>query len=134
MNPPNWFAPQGHADRANIIADDLVAFLNRIGVSFLIPSAFHLKAKALRALGRVDEAYTLLMQARRQAEAIQSRYRVWPILFTLLEMEMERGDAAQIERVRQQAREVIEYIAGHTPAPYRESFLDLPDVRTVMQG
>jgi tetratricopeptide (TPR) repeat protein len=125
---------QGHADRANMMADDLVAFLNQIGVSFLIPSAFHLKAKAQRALGRADEAYALLTEARRQGEAMQSRYRLWPILITLLEMEMERGDAAQAERVRQQAREVIEYIADHTPAPYHESFLSLPAVRSVMEG
>jgi tetratricopeptide (TPR) repeat protein len=125
---------QDRADRADSMADDLVAFLNRIRLSYLIPSALHFKAKAQRALGRADQAYALLTEARRQVEALQSRYRLWPILSTLLEMEMERGDAAQAERVRGQAREVIEYIADHTPAPYRESFLNLPAVRTVMQG
>lgn len=125
---------QGHADRANVMADDLVTLLKRIEISLLLPSALQFKAKALRALGRADEAYALLTQARRQAKAMHLRYRLWPILFQLLEMEMERGDAVQIERVRGQAREVIAYIANHAPAPYRESFLNLPDVRIVMIG
>ena len=116
------------------MADDLVTLLKRIEISLLLPSALQFKAKALRALGRADEAHALLTQARRQAEAMHLRYRLWPILFQLLEMEMERGDAAQIERVRGQAREVIAYIANHAPAPYRESFLNLPDVRIVMIG
>jgi hypothetical protein len=63
---------------------------------------------------------------------MQLRYRLVPILLTLLEMEIERGDTVQIQRVRFQARGMIEYIAHHTPAPLQEIFLNLPEIRAAM--
>ncbi len=82
----------------------------------------------MRALGRAEEAYDLLQEARRLANSMQLRYRLVPILLTLLEMEIERGDDVQIQRVRFQARGMIEYIARNTPSPWQETFLNLPEI------
>jgi hypothetical protein len=101
-------------------------------LNILLPSVLNLQAQALRALNRADEAYVVLVDARKRAEAMRSRCRVLPVLFTLIEMETERGEAAQAERVRQQSREVADYIAAHRPEDLRKSFLNLPNVRKVM--
>jgi tetratricopeptide (TPR) repeat protein len=119
---------QGDAPRALKIADDAIGSARKVGVLILLPSIAHLKAKALRSLGRTDEAYALLIDAFRQAEAMQLRYRLLPILLTLIEMETERGIAAQAQLRRDEARTLIHFIADHTKPGLRESFLSLPHV------
>ena len=64
---------------------------------------------------------------------MQLRYRLLTMLFTLIEMEIERGDAEAANKARTQAHEIIEYIAAHTPAGLRTSFLNLPAVRKVIE-
>jgi tetratricopeptide (TPR) repeat protein len=125
---------QKDAPRALAIADHTLALFSQLRLVIALPSILHSRARALRLLDRADEAYTLLIDARRQAEAMQSRYRLLPILFTLVEMETERGAAAQSERIRLQAHEVVDYIVGHLPAELLQSFLNLPDVRKVMNA
>jgi hypothetical protein len=39
---------------------------------------------------------------------------------------------ADAENYRAQAQAIIAYITDHTPPEFRESFLNLPDVRAVM--
>jgi hypothetical protein len=107
--------------------------MQKRGFVITFPIIGHLQAKAFRMLNRTDEAYALLLDARQQAESMQLRYRMLPILFTLIEMEIERGDVNAVSKARMQAREVIDYIAEHTPPGLCESFLNLPDLRKVME-
>jgi hypothetical protein len=53
---------------------------------------------------------------------------------TLHELEAQRGNDAAAQTLRQQAREVITYIADHCPPALRASFLNLSSVREVMKG
>lgn len=124
---------RGDANRALQIADEAIVFNRKIGRTISLPSFLHLQTKALRMLNRADEAYALLTDARQQAEAMQSRYQLLPILFSLVEMEIERGNAAQARLRRDEARTLIEFIADHTPPGLRESFLNKPEVRPVMK-
>lgn len=125
---------QKNPDRALKIADEAIDSMRRMGILILLPSLGHLKAKALGMLGRAEEAYALLEVARKQAEAMQSRYQLLPILVTLIEMNArsnERSNAAQAER-RGEARRIVQFISEHTPSDLRESFVALPEIQRVL--
>jgi hypothetical protein len=96
-----------------------------------LPPALHVKARALWALGRADEARAVLMDGRSRAEAMQARYRLLPILVTLHELEIALGHPAEAQAVRIAAREIATYIAEHSPVELRTSFLNLPSMRAV---
>jgi predicted ATPase len=117
--------------RALALMDDVIESAGRDGMFIAVPRALHLKARALWALGRLDEAHATLVDARARAEAIQSRYRLLPILITLRELELALGHPAEADAARVQAREVATYIAEHSPDELRASFLNLPAVHAV---
>lgn len=112
--------------------DRLVAHLQQMEIRSFICEGLLLKGQALLAQGRVEEAYEVLTEARAQSEAAGSRRVLWPVLFTLSQVEAQRGYSTEAENLRQQAREIIEDIAGHAPPDLRASFLALPNVRAVL--
>ena len=131
-------AQNDHA-HALAITDNLYADLLSFGIRLLRPDVLYLKSRILLARGRVDEARVILTEARTEAEAIRSRRALWMILAALSDIEARRGDAAEARVLRQQACEIVAYIADHAPADpstssgqsLRESFLNLPEVRRV---
>ena len=123
---------QNNPGRALTLMDDLIESAGRMGMLILLPPALHVKARALWALGRADEARAVLMDGRSRAEAMQARYRLLPILMTLRELEIALGHPVEAEAVRTEASEVVTYIAEHAPADLRASFLSLPGVRAMM--
>lgn len=60
---------------------------------------------------------------------------LWPVLANLAELQEERGNAAEAESLRREARRVIEYIADHADAlGLREVFTSTPRVRAVLDA
>jgi hypothetical protein len=58
---------------------------------------------------------------------------LWLILLAVSEIESRRGRFAEAQSRRQQAREIVEFVADHTGSPdLRGSFLNLRDARDVM--
>jgi len=126
-------AGQDHA-RAAALMDRLVAALRSVGGRAHIPEAMVLQSKALVELGRLAEACDVLRGARAEAEAIGTRRMLWPILAALSQIEAQRGNPVEAQALRQQAREIVEFIADHAGSPeLRASFLNLPDVQDVMR-
>jgi tetratricopeptide (TPR) repeat protein len=127
---------QGTYERARLSAEEAMAAAQQIGARAFFPSAFDLQAQAWLGLGQLQVARERWQEARREAEALGARRRLWPILLALSRLEADPTDA---ERLRQQAREVVAYIADHTPPDptlgpkvgLRASFLNLPAVRAV---
>jgi tetratricopeptide (TPR) repeat protein len=105
------------------------ATLRAQGVHVHVPEALYLAARALLALDRLEEARAILCEARAEAEAMGTRYILWQILIALSRVEEQRGNPAEAESLRRQAREVIGDIADHCPSDLRASFLNLPDVK-----
>jgi tetratricopeptide (TPR) repeat protein len=147
--PPYWIGralaegelalAQNDHTHALAITDNLYADLLRFGIRLLRPDVLYLKSRVLLAQDRVDEAHVILTEARTLAEALTSRRTLWRILSALSELETLRGNHAEAQALRPQAREIIRFIADHTPADpstssgqsLRASFLNLPDVRAV---
>ena len=104
--------------RAIQTADESFDHFDKMGFHIYRSHVLYLKATALRLLGNENAAYPVFQQAKSEAEQIGSRWILWQIHAALGE--------------RDQARDVIGFIAAHTPPGLRESFLNLPDVRAVM--
>lgn len=117
--------------RAIQACDRLIQYKREQRLRRDLPNVFYLKALALRKSGNLEEAHAALNEARREAEDTSARWIGWRILAELAEIEDARGQHEQAQALRAQAREIIEYIAAHTPAELRTSFLNLPNVRAV---
>lgn len=94
-----------------------------------IPKVLYFQGQALLGLGRDNPARDRLRKARTEAEAIDARWMLWQILAALSQIEPDPTIAQQL---RQQTGQIIETIAHHTPAELRDSFLNRPEVQTVM--
>jgi tetratricopeptide (TPR) repeat protein len=108
--------------------DELLATLGRYGMRRYLPNGLYLQGQGLLAQGQMEAAHARWLEARAVAEAIGSRRMLWRVLFALSQLEPNPTEA---ERLHQQAREIVAYIADHTPADLRDSFLGLPEVRAV---
>jgi tetratricopeptide (TPR) repeat protein len=121
---------QGDYERTMTLTDDLLTTLHQIGMRAYISEVLYLQGQALLALGRQVAARDRWVEARTIAEAIGSKQRLWPTSFALSRLEVNPTEA---EHWLQQAREIVEYIAAHIgPSKLRDSFLALPQVRTVL--
>jgi tetratricopeptide (TPR) repeat protein len=122
---------QGDYQRAVTVTDNFLATLRETGMQAFIPNTLYLQGQALQALGRERAAHGRLVEARTEAEAIGSRRTLWPILFTLSQLET---DPTEADRLRQGAQEIVEYIADHVSGPeLRALFLNSPRVQVVFE-
>jgi tetratricopeptide (TPR) repeat protein len=119
--------------RALSLMDELEGLSGVLHCEGCLPQTLYLKGKALRGLGRREEALEVLGRARVVAQAMGERRYSWRILAALMELETERGDVTSAQRWLGQAREIIDHIASRAgTAELRESFLDTPAVRAVL--
>lgn len=121
-------------DLAVRIADELLDLLREWGARPFLTDGLLIKSRALVAQGHLNDAYVSLTRARAEAEAVGSRRTLWQILKILSELEMGRGNYAAAADMNEQARQVIDFIAAHSPADLRASFLNLPQVRQVQEA
>ncbi len=63
---------------------------------------------------------------------MNSRRVLWQVLAAQSRVETQRGNLAEANALRAQAREVIEYIASQTPPQLRNSFLKVAQVRAAL--
>jgi hypothetical protein len=119
----------GTYERALTVLNDLLATVRDLGMRAFIPQGLYLQGRALLGLGQAEKARDTLMEARAEAEAIGSRRLLWQILATLADLET---DLLKAEYLRHQAREIIEYIADHTPPEWRASFLGLLAIQKLL--
>jgi tetratricopeptide (TPR) repeat protein len=125
---------QGDYVLALQILTELFAHLEQRGISVDRALVLWHKGQALTGLNRQDEAREVWGAAQAEAEARQERPLLWRILMSLAEIARARGNTDEAARLGEQARGVVEYIAEHAPAQYRESFLYQAKVRQGMNG
>jgi tetratricopeptide (TPR) repeat protein len=119
-------------ERAAAISDQLQAMMGQYTPPFYHITWFYLEGRVLYGQRRMAEAEQVLNQARVESERVGSRFYLWRILALLGDMEKQRGNPSQAAVLYAQAGEILEFIAAHTPAQYRESFLNLAEVKQVM--
>jgi len=120
-------------DEATKLSVDYLSATRQLNIAPMRPLALNLSGQALLGAGRLEEAREKLLQARREAEALGVRWHLWQILDTLARLEEIDGNQAEASKLRRQAREIVEAIAGRLPSQeYRDSFLGMPAVKNVM--
>jgi len=121
---------EGDFDRAAAGTDDSVSHLRQYGIRSVLPGALYLEGRAFLGLGREEAARDRLLEARAEAEALGAWRILWRVLDALSQLEK---DPSRAKELRQEARQVIEYIADHIDQDdLRTSFLSLPDVRSLV--
>jgi tetratricopeptide (TPR) repeat protein len=119
---------------AALLAQEIVGHLEPRGMRYLLPEVRLLQARAHLALGQDDGALAALQTARAEAEALGSRRLLWPILAALAEIASARGQV-EATSLRQQAREIVNYIAARAPTPaLRQSFLASAGVQSLLKA
>jgi len=121
--------------KAAQLGDELLELLDTSGFPAYLADALNIKGRVIVALGDADQARMVLAEARTAAEAIGSRRALWPILLNLAEVEADLGNEAEAAKIRETAKEVIEFIAEHAGSDeLRESFLSRRAVRSLVQN
>jgi tetratricopeptide (TPR) repeat protein len=121
---------QGDYERALAATDDFLATLHQFGIWAFMTDVLVLRGQILRGMGQTETARKTLLEAQAAAEAIGSRRMLWQILFALSQLET---DPAKIERLHQQAQEIVQSIANSIGNPeLRASFLGLAEVQEVL--
>jgi hypothetical protein len=109
----------GHLRLAQDRPEDLFAGLEErvrpyreTGFNNLLADELWLRGRARLALGRFETARIALLDARAAAEKQEERVILWRILVTLSELEQACGNTPSADKLRQQARVVVEDIVA----------------------
>ena len=98
----------------------------------IVPEALMIQANAHAAMNFPVQALDLLREARAVAEQIGQRRILWQILALLSELEEQQGNSSEARTCREEARNIIDYIADHSSEELRASFLSLPEVMSLL--
>lgn len=127
-----YMIQRGERRRATAAADDLIRRLRKHGIRSQIPEALYLKGKALQELGQRKAAREYFLEARVEGSRIGAQRVLWRILHALSLLE---DDSSAAGRLREEARDVIDQIVERIDHDsLRDSFLNQPDVKAVLQG
>lgn len=114
-------------EHARTLADRMRA----LEIRFLLPDVLFRQAHAQLGLEDPAAAEASLREAETLARQMSARPILWRILAELSQMERTRGREEQAEGLRQEAREIVDWIAARAPEDLRASFLDRAQVRAV---
>jgi tetratricopeptide (TPR) repeat protein len=123
---------EGDPEHALAAADYFLAGVRRFRIRPSLSEALYVRGRVLLALGRAEEAWTVLSEARAEGAAIGCRRILWRILTTMAVEAARRGDGEAVRRITDEACHHIEHIAAHAGTDeLRDSFLALPQVKTL---
>ena len=121
--------------KAAQLSDELLENLDTSGFPAYLADALYVKGRVLVAVGEAEQARVVLTEARTAAEAVGSRRALWQIQVNLAEVEADLGNGVEAAKIRESAKEVIEFIAEHAGSDeLRESFLSRHEVRALIQN
>jgi class 3 adenylate cyclase/tetratricopeptide (TPR) repeat protein len=119
-------------DLALQTADRYLHALNQGQIKILVPDLLNQKARALIGLDQFEQAYQELQAARTLAMDQNSRRILWAILLDLADLEK---DEVAANDMREEARQIIEYIGEHiSETKLLDFFHNLPRVREVLNN
>jgi tetratricopeptide (TPR) repeat protein len=133
---------EGRFEAARGTAAGMAEILRGLGIYYFLPELVFQQARAYIGLGDLENADLLLRQAEAIARECKHRNLLWQVLAGRAGLETRCGNLELAGALRREAREIVEWIAAHTPdAPafgipgsLRASFLALPQVQALASG
>jgi tetratricopeptide (TPR) repeat protein len=113
-------------------SDQHLATLRSLNMNSQIPRVLSIRAHAFHALRMEVDARESLEEARELSESMGARPLLWPVLAKLSQLEEASSNWDRAKRLKEEARDVISGIASTIPAPYRNTFLDIPAVKKLV--
>ena len=111
-------------DKALAIVDRLIASASHVEDGEVIPHLWHLRAEALVALDKAEEAETVLCSARDAARRQGVQPLLWRICLTLGKLYRTKNQHERLEESYSLARTIIEELAHSVPdGELRDDFL-----------
>ncbi|MFN2149019.1 MAG: ATP-binding protein, partial [Anaerolineales bacterium] len=124
---------EGDSDTCLAILDSLIDHLERIGARLYMQDVWLLRAKALLAQGKLDEARKAIQKALDVADSIASHRLRWQILDLQADLERSAGNLPAAQGAGRQAREEIASIADSLGKDeFRSAFLRAPHIAAVL--
>jgi tetratricopeptide (TPR) repeat protein len=109
-----------------------LATLRSLNVNSQIPRVLLIRAQALRALGKKEEAQEILEEAYELAVAMRAKPLIWPVVALLSNLEAEGENWQKAEKLKAEARAIVSDIATETPEDLIEKFLQRPTVSALV--
>jgi class 3 adenylate cyclase/tetratricopeptide (TPR) repeat protein len=123
---------RGHLERALSVAEQGIDRLSRLDVRTIVPNLQLGRARALRQLGRLEQARSALQEGRRLAAETGARLTLMELLLESHNLEHSAGATAAAQELAAEARQLVTYIAERIAEPQlKQSFLALPAVQAV---
>jgi tetratricopeptide (TPR) repeat protein len=123
----------GEWEQALAQVDEFLIKVRQKGMLGYLPEPLLLKGRILVQADSPEEGYAVLKEAHSLATEQQARSALWRICFHLAEMETERGNLAEAQDLKVQARAAIDYIAEHSGRDdLRAAFLARSNVQTIL--
>lgn len=134
-------AARGDWQTAHRMSAELILQMERIHVRLFLADVWYYLARASFELGETNAGFDALTRADAVAQAIGSRRMRWQILALRAEMEQARDNHLLANELREQARDLLRFIAAHAPddtstkfgASLRATFLNQKQVRAVIE-
>jgi len=123
---------QQRYEAANERLNRLLAYLNEREVRIFVADTYQLQAHIYLLQNQLEQAANKLEHARVLATELGSRWQLWQIYAALADLATRHADTHQADEWRAQSRTELEFILDHTPADLHKSFLNLPNVKTIM--
>jgi class 3 adenylate cyclase/tetratricopeptide (TPR) repeat protein len=115
--------------------EELIAMVAADGALLTLPELSLLRAQALSGLGRFQEAADVLNGAADQARAFEARTNLLPILAELLEVQRRLGRETAASELREEGRQIVDFIAAHIGDPaLRRKFVATDAVRALQDA
>jgi DNA-binding SARP family transcriptional activator len=124
----------GNPERAFNRLEERVQQYREAAFRFNMAEELWLRGRVQMALGEIEEAKEILLEAKTIAEEKEERIYLWQILATLGDLDEMREEVTEAEKWRVQACETIQYIADRAgdDEDLRASFLAQPEVVRVL--
>ncbi len=113
---------------------ELAKRLRALQFRFFFADLILRQGRAHLALNEWDAAENVLREAEGVARYMQARPVLWEILSALSELEIKRGNVEHAHALKQEAREIIEWLAARAPQEFRASFLAQEKVRALLDS
>lgn len=110
----------------------LVNRLRALQFRFFFPDLLLRQARAYVGLNEWNAAHDVLREAESVARAMFARPALWEILAALSDLEMQRDNTERAYTLKQEAREIILWLADAAPLELRASFLEQAKVRAIL--